>query len=147
MTRSPRSSTLWSSSLRTRTSETRSNRFSIRSSRWTTCRTTTRSKIRSSLVQPKISDAFSTRASTEFIPVASAIDRWFYFANLIKYILINKILIIWWLSEGRGSQPFGFRIPPNRKLLVNLTFCVPPRVARVPKVENRWTRGYAKVKF
>jgi hypothetical protein len=49
-------------------------------------------------------------------------------------------------SVIRGSQPFGFRVPPNGKLSVNLTFCVPPSVTRVPpgvrvpQVENRCFR-------
>jgi hypothetical protein len=35
------------------------------------------------------------------------------------------------------SQPFGIRVPLNKKLSENLTFYVPPSAACVPQVENR----------
>ena len=55
------------------------------------------------------------------------------------------------IHYGSGSQPLIIRIPPNRHLSVNVTFCIPPRAphlppgVRIPQAENRFITGFEDI--
>jgi hypothetical protein len=48
-------------------------------------------------------------------------------------------------------SPLIIRIPPNRHLSVNVTFCIPPRAphsppgVRIPQAENRFITGFEDI--